>query len=335
MAFRAGITADFHRDLGPSFAALLSEHFGGSAIEVATLEDGAAIDSCDAILALGWRVTAATVQDVKRLTLIARWGVGYDLIDTAALTQHDVALAITPNAVRRPVADSILALIFALTTNLVEQDRVVRQGGWRPALSRRGWSVKGRTLGSLGCGNIGGEMFRLAASLGFGRFIAHDPYLTNAAAARLEVELVDLDTLFRESDYLAINSPLNAATRGLVNERLLRLMRPTAYLINTARGPIVDEPALQRALAEKWIAGAGLDVFAVEPLAAGSRWRELPNVILAPHALAWTEEIVRDNTAEACGHILTVARGEVPPAIVNRDVLTRPGFQAKLERYRK
>jgi phosphoglycerate dehydrogenase-like enzyme len=149
------------------------------------------------------------------------------------------------------------------------------------------------------------------------------------------VELVSMDELLESSDFLAVNTLLNKQTRGLIGEAELRKMKPTAYLINTSRGPVLQEQAVIRALKERWIAGAGLDVFEEEPLPAGSPLRELDNVILAPHALAWTEEIVRDNAIEACDNILTIARGEIPAAIVNKDVLSRPEFQRKLDRYRR
>jgi phosphoglycerate dehydrogenase-like enzyme len=143
-----------------------------------------------------------------------------------------------------------------------------------------------------------------------------------------------MEELLAQSDYLTVNCFLSAATRGLIGEAELRQMKPTAYLINTARGPIVQEAALVRALEEKWIEGAGLDVFETEPLPVESPLRKMRNVVLTPHALAWTEELARDNGMEACDNILAIARGELPASIVNKEVLQRPGFQAKLARYR-
>jgi phosphoglycerate dehydrogenase-like enzyme len=175
----------------------------------------------------------------------------------------------------------------------------------------------------------------MAQSLGFGRLLAYDPYLNPEAAKALNVELVPLEELMAQSDFVTINTLLNAQTRGLIGEPQLRLMKPTAYLINTARGPIIQEAALIKALRERWIAGAGLDVFEKEPLPQGNPLLELENVILTPHGLAWTEEIVRDNGIEACQNILTIARGEVPGSIVNRDVIHMPKFQEKLDRYRR
>jgi phosphoglycerate dehydrogenase-like enzyme len=341
--FRVGITPDFYVDAKGRFEASLEARLDGvSGLEYAAMPPQPnktatpeALNEFDAIFAMALNFTADSLKGVDRLAVIARWGVGYDMIDVPALTEADVLLAITPNAVRRPVAEAILTLIFALGKNVMEQDRAVREGKWRGALSRLGICLEGRTLGSIGCGNIGMEMFRLASGLGFGRFLAHDPWADTAKAAAGNIELTSLETVLRESDFVAVNCFLNAETRGLVGEAQLRMLKPTAYLINTARGPIVDQKALVRALKERWFAGAGIDVFEVEPLPAGEEIRELDNVILSPHALAWTEEIARDNGLEACDNILAVFRGEVPHGAVNREVLSRPGFQKKLERYRR
>jgi phosphoglycerate dehydrogenase-like enzyme len=257
------------------------------------------------------------------------------MIDVPALTEAGVALAITPEAVKRPVAEAILTLIFALSKDLREQDRLVRAGEWRGSLRRLGVTLQGKVLGSIGCGNIAREMFRLAQSLGFGRFIAHDPYVEQRTAQALGIELVSLEEVLRTSDYVTVNTLLNESTRGLIGEPELRLMKPSAFLINTARGPIVDQRALTRALAEKWIAGAGIDVFEKEPVDRDDPLLELDNVILSPHGLAWTEEIARDNGLEACDNILSVAGGQIPAGIVNREVLDHPAFRAKLERYRQ
>lgn len=341
--FRVGITPDFYTEARGRFEAAVEQSLGGvpgltwepmpdQPGNVATPE---ALNRYDAIFALALRFRPESLRGVERLAVVARWGVGYDMIDTAALTQADVLLAITPGAVRRPVAEGIIAFVFALTTNLLEQDRMVRRGLWRGDLPRLGRNLPGRTLGSVGCGNIAQEMFRMSGSLGFGRRIAHDPYVTQEAAAAVGVELVSLDDVFRDSDFVTINLPLSAATRGLVGEREFRLMRPTACFINTSRGPIVQQAALTRALQERWIAGAGLDVFEVEPLPMDDPLRELDNVMLSPHGIAWTEELARDNGLEACANILAVARGQVPGGAVNREVLDRPGFAAKLARYRE
>jgi phosphoglycerate dehydrogenase-like enzyme len=340
--FRIGITPDFYTDVKGLFEEELERMLGGEAgVEYAPmppqpgkLATPEALNQFDGVLALSLRFTRESLRGVERLAVVARWGVGYDKIDVAALTEADVALAITPGAVRRPVAEAILTFIFALSKNLRQLDAATRAGRWRDALPGPAFDLAGRVLGSLGCGNIARQMFRLARSLGFARLIACDPFVRPEEAAELGVELVDEETLFRESDYLTVNIPLNEATRGLIGERHFRSMKPTAFFINTARGAIVDHTALVRALRERWIRGAGIDVFPTEPPPADDPLFGLDNVILAPHALAWTEGLLRDNTREACRNLLAVARGRPPDSVVNREVLARPGFERKLARFR-
>lgn len=341
--FRIGISEDFYTEAASHAEFVCREKFGGldgfvfeklpqDGDKFARAED---LDRFDAIFALATKITPESLRGVKRLAIVARWGVGYDRIDVPALTEADIVLAITPNSVRGPVAEAILTLIFALAKNLPLQDRVIRGGGWRGNLPRLGISVAGRTLGSIGCGNIGQEMFRMAQSIGFGRFIACDPHVSPERVKHLGVELTDMDTIFRESDFVTVNTLLNANTRGLIGESHFRLMKPSAFFINTARGPIVQHEALVRALRENWIAGAGIDVFPTEPPPKDDPLFALENCIVAPHALAWTNELMRENGFEASDNVLAVARGQAPNSPVNRDVLSRPGFQAKLERYRR
>ncbi|MCS7026233.1 MAG: hypothetical protein NZV14_15650 [Bryobacteraceae bacterium] len=340
--FRVGITPDFYVDAKGRFEAALEEklaHVAGLELAAMPEQPGKiatadVLNEFDAIFALGLKFTRESFQGVERLALIARWGVGYDMIDVAAATQAGVLIAITPNAVRRPVAEAILTFIFMLAKNAREQDQLVRAGKWRGELSRLGYCLKGRILGSVGCGNIAQEMFRLASNLGFARFLAYDPFVSPEAAARCNVELVELETVFRLSDFVTVNCPLNESTRGLIQESHFRLMKPSAFFINTARGPIVNQAALTRALSERWILGAGLDVFEKEPLDPDDPLLQLENVVLSPHGLAWTEEIARDNGFEACDNILSVFRGQAPSATVNPVVLNNPILQAKLARYR-
>jgi phosphoglycerate dehydrogenase-like enzyme len=340
--FKVGVTPDFYVDAKGKFEDVLDSQlrgiegveYGPMPPQPGKLGTPDALNQFDAIFSLALKITSESLRGVDRLALVARWGVGYDMIDVDALTAHDILLAITPNAVRRPVAEAILTFIFALSKNLLEQDRLTRRGGWRSDLTRLGRDLPGRILGSVGCGNIARELFRLARPLGFARLIACDPFVKPEEVAELGVEIVDMDTVFRESDFVAVNTFLSAATRGLVGEAQFRLMKPTAFFINTARGPIVQHEALVRALRERWIQGAGIDVFPSEPPSKDDPLFQLDNVIVTPHALAWTEEIMRDNGIEACANLLAIARGELPGGIVNREVIKSPGFQKKLERYR-
>ena len=217
-----------------------------------------------------------------------------------------------------------LALVHRVATEPAQQvlikDRLTRSGRWNEKMDYIGTGLTGRTLGSIGIGNIGAELFRIAKPLEM-RCIAHDPVADPAFAASLGVTLVDMDTLFRESDFLTVNCPLNEHTRGLVDARLIGLMKRSAYLVNTARGPIVDEKALYTALSSGKIAGAGLDVFEQEPTPADNPILKLDNVVVTPHGICFTDECMRGLAESAFRAALDVAAGREPPYIVNREAL--------------
>jgi phosphoglycerate dehydrogenase-like enzyme len=340
--FRVGLTADFMNEGAGLLDPILPTQFGAlpqvayefmpalrPAITPEQLRD------YDAVIALMPPFTADTLAGAERLTVLARWGVGYEMIDVQACTDNDVLLCITRDAVRRPVAEGIITLLLGLAKHMAIKDRLVRTGRWVDKRHYPGLGIAGRTLGSIGVGNIGAELFRMLRPFELGRLLAYDPYVTPAQAANLGVQMVDLDTLLAESDFVCINCPLTKETFHLVGEPQLRRMKPTALLINTARGPIVDQAALTHALQQGWIAGAALDVFEQEPLPSSDPLVHLDNVILSPHAIAWTDDLARGNGVGACQNVLTVLRGEVPEHTVNREVLDRPGFQAKLQALRE
>jgi phosphoglycerate dehydrogenase-like enzyme len=177
-------------------------------------------------------------------------------------------------------------------------------------------------------------VFRLAQPFGL-RFIAHDPYQDPGVAAGLGVELVGIEELFRRADFLSVSVPLSEATRHLVGERLLGLMKPSAYLINTARGPVVDQAALHRALAAGKLAGAGLDVFEVEPCPADEPILGLENVVVTPHSLCWTDECFAGNGRADVAAVLDVMHGRVPRGIVNREVVDGALWRGKLDALRR
>ncbi len=285
----------------------------------------------DALILLQPQCTAASLEGNDRLAMVARFGVGYDNVDVAACDAAHVAVVITPDGVRRPVAVSILTLMLALTGNLMIKNRLTREGPERFAerAGHMGMGVVGRTLGSVGIGNIGAEMFRLARPLDMD-FIAHDPYVDPKAAAELGVEMVGLDDVFRRSDVVTINCPLSDATTRLVNAERLAMMKPTAYLINTARGPIVDQAALTETLAAGRIAGAGLDVLEHEPPDPDDPILKLDNVILTPHALCWTDQCFAGIGAADVAAVIDVIEGRVPRGIVNPSILDDPAWRAKL-----
>jgi len=340
--FRVGITPDFDRHATGLIDPMLAERFDSVSgltyarlAEVGPTATPAQLRDVDAVINMALQFGRESFSGNDRLTVIARWGVGYDMIDVDACTANDVALCITPDGVRRPVAEAELTMLLALSKGLRAKDRAIRAGTWRGAEVGLGVCVQGRVVGTIGLGNIGAEFVRLVRPLGPGRILAHDPYASRAAADTLGVELVELPTLLRLSDFVVVNCLLNQETRHLLGAQELQLMKPTAYLINCARGPIVEPGALIETLSARRIAGAALDVFDQEPIDPADPLLSLDNVILAPHAIAWTEEIVRDNAIADCDACLAVFRGEVPKHIVNRAVADRPGFQAKLARYRR
>ncbi len=327
--FRIGITADVLQSNGlPIFGEAALALLEGPGIEWEYMDQHSGEISTahaaryDAICAMVTRVTRQSLSGKDlRLKLIARFGVGYDSIDVPACSAAGVMLTIAPDGVRRPVATSALTLVLMLAQQVLIKDRLTRSGRWHEKLDYIGTGLTGRTLGSIGIGNIGAELFRLARPLDM-QAIAHDPAVDAAQAAALGVRLVDIETLFRESDFLTVNCPLNEHTLGLVSARLLALMKPSAYLINTARGPIVDEKALYQALVSGQIAGAGLDVFEQEPTPADNPILQLDNVVVTPHGICFTDECMRGLAESAFRAATDVAAGREPPFIVNREALS-------------
>jgi phosphoglycerate dehydrogenase-like enzyme len=224
--------------------------------------------------------------------------------------------------------------MLALTGKLMVKDALTREGP--PGFARRsehmGVGLVGRVLGSVGVGNVGAEMFRLARPFDM-RFLAYDPYVDTKLAAELGVELVELDDVFHRSDVISVNCPLTPQI-NLVNAERIALMKRGAYLINTARGPIVDQRALTAALQERRIAGAGLDVLAQEPPDADDPILQLDNVILAPHALCWTDQPFAGNGAADVKAVLDVQRGRTPYPVVNRAVLDTERWQRRMANFR-
>ena len=296
--------------------------------------DASELASYDALVLLAQRFDRSSVPDDGRLAMVARFGVGYDSVDVSACTDNGIALVITPNGVRRPVAVAIIALILAVTGKLLLKDQLTREGppGFARKGAHMGVGLVGKTLGSVGIGNIGAEMFRLATPFDM-NFIAHDPYAAPAVAAELGVQLVDLDTLCQESDILTVNCPLSDETHQIVDARLIASMKPSAYLVNTSRGGTVDQKALTGALQEGRIAGAGLDVLDPEPPEPDDPILTLDNVVLAPHALAWTDQCFAGLGADDVVACKALKRGEEPAAIVNRAIRDNAEWRAKLARY--
>ncbi|MBN1855624.1 MAG: dehydrogenase [Dehalococcoidia bacterium] len=290
------------------------------------------IDGYDMVCSLTPKWTAGSLKGNDRLLSVHRFGVGYDMVDVPALTEAGVALCITSDAVRRPVAMAILAFMLALSTRMMVKDRLIRDGKWAERARHHGIGLVGKTLGVIGVGSIGHELFKLTMPLEM-RHIAWDPYVRQEDVADVNAQLVNMDTLMAESDFVSVSCPLSAETHHIVGENELRKMKPSSFLINTSRGPTVDEKALVRALSEGWIQGAGLDVFEQEPTPADNPLLKMDNVILAPHSLAWLDQTFMGMWDSILGQIGDIVRGEIPSGLLNTEVWDSPLFQQKLRRF--
>jgi len=338
MAFRVGVTRDFlghdgsitFGDIGLGVleeAGIAWNFLPGHAPEILPEH----VAGFDGLLVLAPRISAATLAGNPDLAVVARFGVGYDSVDVAACTRLGIALTITPDGVRRPVAVAAMTLLLALAHKLLLKDRMTREGRWGDKLQHMGVGVTGRTVGVVGLGNIGLELCSLAHPFGM-RVAGYDPYPKPADPRMAGVTLMDLDALLAESDFVCVCCALTPETNRLIDARRLALMKRSAFLINVARGPVVDQEALTQALRSGAIQGAGLDVFETEPVPPDEPLLKLDNTIVAPHGLCWTDECFRGIGYSACRSIAAIAAGETPDTIVNREVADSPLFQAKLRR---
>ena len=283
----------------------------------------------DAFCLMTAKVTRETLSGLdRRLKLIARFGVGYDSVDVAACNEHGVMLTITPDGVRRPVAASVMGYMLALAHRMILKDRLVREGRWAEKGNFLGMGLMGRTLGVIGVGNIGAEIFRLVQPFNM-RLLGCDPNVPQSAVDALNVTMTDMDTLLREADFVSVNTLLDDNTRGLIGAREFGLMKPSAYFINTSRGPVVQEAALIDTMQNERIAGAAIDVFETEPLSADNPLLKMYNVILAPHAICHTDECMRILGERAFQAAVDLCHGRQPGHLVNPEVLGHKDWDGK------
>lgn len=286
------------------------------------------IEGKDAVIAGTDQYSAAVLQSpaAARLKIISRWGVGYDGVDVPAATQLGIVIAFTPGLSDESVADYTFALLLALARRVPDGHVSMREGLWLP---QWGHDLGGKTLGILGFGRIGRAVARRAHGFNL-RVMAHDPSAPKGDEAQPTVQFVPFDELLAQSDFLSVHAALTPESRGLIGETQLRRMKPSAFLINTARGPLLDETALLRALTEGWIAGVALDVFSIEPLPARHPFRSAPNLLLSPHQASCGLDSggrVSDTAARA---ILDLMNGRKPQLIVNPEVFQSPNLRVKV-----
>ena len=269
------------------------------------------VPGASAVILGGAAFTEEVFQAADKLKVVSRTGVGYDAVDIEAARRRGIPVVIAAGSNHVTVAEYAFGLMLALTRRIVEHHSLVKSGGWRRLPSS---DLEGKTLGIAGLGRIGKQLADRGLAFGM-KVIALESAPDREFVESRGIELVDLETLCSEADHLSLHLPLSAETERMINAETLSLMKPTAYLVNTARGGLVDEAALIRALREGWLAGAGLDVFDPEP-PIGSPLLQLPNVILAPHAAGVSSEAVERMAIMATENALAVLNGKWPRDIV-------------------
>ncbi|MCL4801188.1 MAG: C-terminal binding protein [Burkholderiales bacterium] len=297
------------RILAPLGAEVVLRDCAGDAARVAEACADAA-----AVLVRESPVDGRAIARMGRCRAIVRYGIGVDNIDLAAARARRIYVANVPGYGAEEVSDQAVALLLGVVRRVASRDRAVRAGAWNVSRREKMYRVAGRTLGLVGYGRIARAFERKMRGLGVERVLVHDPNVPAADG----VELAGLETVCRESDYLSLHAPLTAGTRHLLGRRELALMKPTALLVNTARGALVDEAALVEALREGRILGAGLDVYEHEPPRTGHPLFALDNVVLSDHTGWYSEESVAELQTKAAEEVARVFRGEPPRHWLNR-----------------
>lgn len=284
------------------------------------------VPEVDAILTCWKPVTAALLDAAPRCRIVSRYGVGLDNVAIERATELGIVVANVPDFCLEEVSDHALALILACARRIVDYAHATRSGVWNVREQQGIPRLRGQTLGLIGYGNIAQALARKARALGL-EILAYSPRLSPGPLAAGGRATNDLGDLLRASDYVSIHAPLTEETRGLIDAAALRLMKPTAYLINTARGAIIDEGALIEALRAGHLAGAALDVMAQEPPAPTNALLTMPNVIVTPHAAFYSEAAIEELASKAATHVAQALRGELPGRVVNPQVVQKSNFR--------
>ena len=276
----------------------------------------------DGVLNCYAKMTARVIEKLSRCKIIARYGIGVDNVDLVAASKARILVTNVPDYCVDEVSDHALALVLSLARKIVAADAGVKSGNWSVTAHAEIRRLRGQTLGLLGFGKIAKALASKAQPLGM-RVLVYDPYLEDELISRHGAEAVSLDRLLSEADAISIHVPLSPETHNLIGQRELARMKSTAFLINTSRGGIVDEPALAEALKAGRIGGAALDVLSVEPPTQDHPLREAPNIILTPHLAFYSRESVIELQTKAAEEVARALKGEPPRSPINREVLGR------------
>ena len=336
MTFQVALTGDFQKDgktIYPDFdleqlknaSRIKYNFFTEHKLEIEPEQ----LKGFQGVIVLTPTVTSHSLSQNQDLLVVSRFGVGYDGVDVSACTKADVVLCTTVGAPDRPVAEATVGWMIALGHRTIIKDKLVRKGLWDQRSEYMGGELRDRTLGIVGLGGIGSVVIELLKGFGMNQPLVYDPFINEKNAEKLGVRKVELHELMKHSDFITLHCPLNEHTRNLISHTELNLMKSSSFIINTARGGIINEDALFEVLSQNRIAGAALDCFNDEPVIKPNRFCELDNVILAPHSIAWTQELFREMGMKCSQHMIDLANGIRPHGIVNPEVFDRPSFQEK------
>jgi len=285
-------------------------------------------DADGVIIRIG-SIDRETMAAAKRLKVIGRPGIGVDNVDVAAATESGIPVVIAPGANTRSVAEHALALILAASKDLLNSDRNTRAGEFNVRYAYKSFELSGKVLGLVGYGNIGKELARLCTAIGM-KVVVHDPFINPGSIVQGYRYVNRLDQVLRDADVVSLHVPLTEKTRNMIGERELGLMKPSAVLINCARGGVIDEKALIAALKNKRLHGAGLDVFSSEPVTAGNPWKDLDNVIVTPHMAGQAREAAARASVMAAEGVLAVLNGEKWPHVADKKAFDHPVWKDRL-----
>jgi D-3-phosphoglycerate dehydrogenase len=260
------------------------------------------------------KVTADIIKAGKKLQVIARAGVGVDNVDVDEATQHGIIVVNAPTGNTISAAEHTIALMLALARNIPQANTVLRGGEWKRS-AFMGTEVRNKTLGILGLGNVGSEVAKRARGLQM-KLIGHDPFISTEHAKRLQVELVPVEKLLKESDFITLHMPLSSTTKGMIGAKQLAMVKPTVRIINTARGGLIDEEALAKAVKEKKVAGAAIDVFPTEPCTESVLFG-VDSIIVTPHLGASTTEAQAMAASDVAEQVVDILQGKPPRYPVN------------------
>ena len=303
------------RMLGP-FGAMLAEGKGLTEEEIIEVSEGAEVILCGGAP----KITGSTIKQLPNLRGIVRYGIGVDTVDLQEATRHGIFVANVPDYCIEEVATHALTLTLSWARKLPIAQKSTRSGKWEIGILKPLQSPRDSILGLVGFGRIAQTLASMARRIGF-QVHATDPYVDKSVMMKKRITPCRFDDLIRSADFISLHLPLTPQSRHLIGAQTLRRMKPTAYLINTSRGGLIDENALFEALKKGWIAGAALDVLEEEPWNVNSPLRALENLIVTPHSAWYTERAQTELRRKACAEVIRILRGKVPKNLVNGEVL--------------